>query len=76
MTGACLICRRPQPGYEPRWCCNGADCACGGEPVNPCVCGFRCMAALIEGDGAPYEARRLAAGIPLWEPGPPGEALK
>lgn len=65
----CLICGKPVPGYFPQYCCNAPDCDCQGRPINPCVCGPTCYAALIENIGIPYDERRVLAGIQLYQPG-------
>ena len=59
----CLICNRPLEDYEPDYCCNGSDCCCRGEPLNPPVCCDECHDALMKGIGKPYEQRRIDAGI-------------
>lgn len=65
----CEICGKPVPDYKPLRCCSGADCACRGLPINPCVCSHACYYALIKGIGKPMEERARDAGITL--PNPP-----
>lgn len=62
----CLICHRPVPDYEPQYCCDGRDCNCMAQPMNPCVCSVECDAALGDGIGRTFEERRILAEIPLW----------
>jgi len=59
----CLICSKPVPEYEPKFCCNGSDCGCMGVPTNPCVCSDECAKALFDGIGKTFEQRRIDAGI-------------
>lgn len=65
-SARCLICGQPVPDYEPEMCCNGQDCICHGQPINPCTCSDRCFKALMDGIGKEYEQRRIDAGIELW----------
>lgn len=64
----CLICQKWVPDYIPERCCNGSDCGCMGQPVNPCVCSKRCSDALSNGIGKPMDQRRINAGIELVGP--------
>ena len=59
----CLICGAEVEDYEPDYCCNGMDCCCLGQPVNPCVCSDKCENALYEYIGLEFEDRRIKAGI-------------
>ena len=59
----CLICGIEVPDYEPKYCCDGRECGCMGQPVDPCICSNRCWDALIKYIGHPYEERRKLAGI-------------
>lgn len=38
----CDVCDKPVYGYEAQYCCNGRDCACGGRPLEPCICSKDC----------------------------------
>ena len=38
----CIICGKDVPGYEPKYCCSGQDCACYGMPIEPPLCSFEC----------------------------------
>ena len=62
-TEFCLICGKPIPDYEPKFCCSGFECTCGGRPIEPCVCSARCDAAVFEFIGLPFDERRQKAGI-------------
>lgn len=63
----CLICQKPVPDYEPQYCCRGSsECACQGEPMNPCVCSIECEAAVYDYIGMEFDDRRKAAGIEKW----------
>ena len=62
-VSACMICQKPVPGWEPEYCCSGADCGCGGEPIEPCVCSDDCFDAVMNGIGKPFEQRRIDADI-------------
>ena len=42
----CEICGKPVPDYVPQYCCSGDECGCLGLPIEPCVCGDACWAAL------------------------------
>ena len=59
----CLICDKPVPDYKPEMCCNGRDCGCMGQPINPCLCSNKCADALFNHIGHSYEERRKLAGI-------------
>ena len=63
----CLICNKPVPDYEPKFCCNGSDCGCMGQPTEPCVCSDICSNALFDGIGKSYIQRRIDAGIELFQ---------
>lgn len=63
----CLICGKPVPGYKPRYCCGGHECACQGKPVDPCVCSDLCSDALFKYIGHRYEERRKLAGIERYQ---------
>lgn len=65
---ACVICGRPVPGWEPKMCCSGWECACMGRPINPCTCSAACDRAVYEHIGWPMAERGRLAGIERWEP--------
>ena len=62
----CLICGKPVPDYVPEYCCSGHECACEGQPLEPCVCSEACMDAIMRHIGTSFDERRQRAGIPLW----------
>lgn|SRR5574340_45679 len=62
----CLICHKPVPEYKPKYCCNGVDCGCMGQPIEPCVCSDTCYEAVMKGIGKSFEERRKDAGIALY----------
>ena len=33
----CMMCGK-EIDYEPKFCCNGSDCGCGGLPIDPPLC--------------------------------------
>ena len=43
----CLICNKSVPDYEPKFCCNGYQCGCMGQPIEPCVCSEECYQKLF-----------------------------
>jgi hypothetical protein len=57
MKTPCLICGA-EVDYEPKFCCSGLDCACQGQPIDPCVCSQECYDALIVGIGTPISSRK------------------
>lgn len=59
----CEICGAPAADYEPKMCCDGRECECGGQPIDPCLCSTECAAAMFSGGGGTFEDRRIAAGI-------------
>jgi len=63
----CDICNKPVIGFEYEYCCNGQDCGCMGQPLNPCICSKECNDAISKGIGTSFEARRIHAGIELYE---------
>lgn len=63
----CLICGAPVYDYDPKYCCNGYDCGCMGQPTEPCVCSEKCSKALFDGIGRGYEERRINAGIDKYQ---------
>lgn len=64
-TYRCEICNKPVPDFVPAYCCDGRECGCHGQPLEPCVCSQACYDALIKGIGKEYEQRRIDAGI-IW----------
>jgi hypothetical protein len=40
----CIVCDK-QLTFIPRMCCNGFDCGCMGQPIDPQVCSDECFAA-------------------------------
>ena len=38
----CVVCGKEVEDYEPVYCCNGDECGCMGQPVEPCVCSRKC----------------------------------
>ena len=56
------------PDYSPQYCCNGQDCGCMGQPIDPCTCSKECDAALFDNIGLPMDERRKKAGIALYSP--------
>jgi hypothetical protein len=67
MSEDCIICGKPVPDYTPKFCCNGRECGCMGQPVEPCVCSKECGEALFSHIGVPFEDRRIKAGIQKYE---------
>jgi hypothetical protein len=59
----CLICGKPVPDYVAEGCCDGRECGCMGQAINPCICSEICYTALIDGIGKSYEERRINSGI-------------
>ena len=43
----CIICNKPVPDYEPKFCCSGHECGCLGKPIEPCLCSIECDHALF-----------------------------
>lgn len=43
----CIICNKPVPDYEPKYCCDGRECGCLGKPTEPCLCSKECDEALF-----------------------------
>lgn len=41
MDYTCLVCGGPL-GYEPEFCCNGSECGCYGQPIDPPICSQEC----------------------------------
>lgn len=66
MSHLCAICGKPVPDYDPTYCCDGRDCGCMGQPLEPCVCSYECCSAIYDHIGIPYEERRMKAGIKKW----------
>lgn len=62
----CLICNKPVYDYVPEFCCNGIECICMGQPIDPCVCSSQCSNALFSHIGIPYDDRRIKENIPLY----------
>lgn len=62
----CIICQKPVPDFEPEYCCDGRDCGCLGQQIQPCVCSDRCYDALMKGIGKSFDERRKDAGIDLY----------
>lgn len=65
----CLICKKPVPDYDPKYCCSGEGCGCMGMPTEPCICSIECFNALMNGIGKSFEQRRKDAGISIWTRG-------
>ena len=63
----CLICGKPVPDYEPKYCCNGFECGCMGMPVDPCTCSLRCDQAVFDYIGLTFDERRILAGISRYQ---------
>lgn len=63
----CIICQKPVPDYDPNYCCNGRECGCGGQPMDPCVCSIECENAVFAYIGMSMGDRRIKAGIELWK---------
>lgn len=38
----CEACGEFVEGFEYRGCCNGNDCGCMGQPIEPCICSTKC----------------------------------
>ena len=43
----CMICEKPLESYEPEICCEGHECGCMGQPVNPPICSNECWDRLM-----------------------------
>lgn len=63
----CVICHRPIPLYRPSYCCDGMQCSCMAEPINPPACSDVCKSALESGIGTSFEERRKMMHIKLYE---------
>jgi hypothetical protein len=46
----CIICNKPMPDYDPKYCCSSYDCGCMGMPTEPPVCSNECFDKLMEGN--------------------------
>lgn len=38
----CMYCGELVPGVFPKYCCNGSDCGCMGQPIEPIACSKGC----------------------------------
>ena len=67
----CIVCGMPVPDYRPEICCNGRDCGCMGQPINPCICGEKCWEVFCNTAEYNYdlEKARIASGIEKWNGG-------
>ena len=43
----CVVCGVHYTGQEPRRCCDGFQCGCNGQPIDPEVCSETCYDRLI-----------------------------
>lgn len=64
---SCLICGKPVPDYVPEYCCDGRECGCFGQPIDPCCCSKECEDAVFSHIGKSFEERRILAGISRYE---------
>ena len=44
MKGKCVVCSAE---IEVRYCCDGRDCGCMGQPIDPPVCDDKCYDELM-----------------------------
>ena len=43
----CMNCTQEFFGEDPQYCCNGRECGCMGQPVEPVVCSEKCYHELL-----------------------------
>jgi hypothetical protein len=44
----CIVCEKEMPDYVPRYCCDGRDCGCYGQPIDPPICSDNCMKEIMK----------------------------
>lgn len=44
----CMFCKETFLGPEPKMCCNGDMCGCGGMPIDPIMCSEDCYNSKFE----------------------------
>lgn len=47
MIYKCIVCDKEVPDYIPEYCCNGLECNCHGQPIEPPVCSEDCWNKLL-----------------------------
>lgn len=38
----CFVCKREMPDFKPQYCCDGRECGCYGQPIEPPICSIEC----------------------------------
>ena len=38
----CEVCNEFVEGFEYLMCCDGRECGCMGQPIEPCICSTEC----------------------------------
>jgi hypothetical protein len=46
----CIVCQTPVPSYVPEYCCDGRECGCYGQPIEPPLCSKECTDRLFSGE--------------------------
>ncbi|MBF7090472.1 ASCH domain-containing protein [Flavobacterium sp. ALJ2] len=44
---SCMSCNKEFFGHDPQYCCNGQECGCIGQPIEPLVCSNECYDKLM-----------------------------
>lgn len=44
----CMVCDKKYFGHDPEYCCNGRECGCAGQAVEPLVCSDECYDKLLK----------------------------
>lgn len=45
----CWCCKKKMPDWKPQYCCNGRECGCMGQPIEPPLCSAECWELGMEG---------------------------
>jgi hypothetical protein len=51
----CEMCGKRCPDYSPQMCCDGRECGCRGQPIEPCICSQECWDAMLARNAAPRD---------------------
>jgi len=46
----CMVCNKVYMDTEPQRCCNGWQCGCMGQPIDPVVCSQECYDKIINNE--------------------------
>lgn len=43
----CFVCKEKMSDWKPQYCCDGRQCGCYGQPIEPPICSAECWEIIL-----------------------------